>query len=318
MKAHSLYLHLTKHVISFTLVGISSDPATVLNLLMQNDLNHRKRNNDYDYALLRIERSLITVTVSKSPLSFVPQVMTPIHRPTTTVVVPAMNEARNLPHVLPLIPAWVDEVILVDGNSKDNTVDVARALLPHIRIVKQSGRGKGNALREGFAAATGDIIVMIDADGSTDPGEIGNFVRHLRSGADFVKGSRFLQGAGSSDISRIRNGGNACITMAVRILFGGRYSDLCYGYNAFWRSVLPKLDLDCNGFEIETLMGIRALKARLKIVEIHSFEHERIHGTSNLHAVRDGWRIFRLILRERFMKRIAPIQDADASSAPTS
>lgn len=221
-------------------------------------------------------------------------------RPTVTVVVPALNEADNLPHVLPAIPGWVDEVILVDGHSRDGTVAVARRLLPGIRVITQPGRGKGNALRAGFAAATGDIVVMIDADGSTDPAEIGTFVRHLRAGADFVKGSRFLQGAGTDDISRIRGFGNACITRAVRLLFGGRYSDLCYGYNAFWRSVLPELDLDSDGFEIETLMGIRALKAGLRIVEVHSFERPRLHGTSNLHAARDGWRILRVILRERF------------------
>lgn len=236
--------------------------------------------------------------------------------PTVTVVIPAMNEARNLPYVLPRIPAWVDEVLLVDGHSTDDTVEVARALLPGIRIVTQPGKGKGNALRAGFSAATGDIIVMMDADGSTDPGEIGAFVRPLRSGADFVKGSRFLQGAGSDDISHIRSFGNASLTVAVRLLFGGRYSDLCYGYSAFWRSVLPHLDLDCDGFEIETLMGIRALKAKLRIVEVHSFEHSRLHGASNLHAARDGWRIFRVILQERFRMRNVPSGAGLSSSSP--
>ncbi|SMB79875.1 glycosyltransferase family 2 protein [Deinococcus hopiensis] len=223
-------------------------------------------------------------------------------RPTVSVIVPAMNEAKNLPFVLPFIPDWVDEVVLVDGHSKDDTVAVARALLPHIRVVVQPGKGKGDALRAGFSAATGDIIVMIDSDGSTDPREIGSFVRQLRSGAEFVKGSRYMQGAGSNDISHIRSWGNSGITWAVRVLFGGRYSDLCYGYAAFWRVLLPVLDLDSDGFEIETLMGIRALKAKLRIFEVHSMEHARIHGSSNLNAVRDGWRIFKLILRERFLR----------------
>src|SRR4051794_10414522 len=103
-----------------------------------------------------------------------------------SVVIPAWNEAENLPHVLPRIPSWVHEVILVDGNSVDDTVAVARRLLPTIRIVTQKGRGKGNALSSGFAAATGEIIVMLDADGSTDPGEIPAFVGALLCGADFV------------------------------------------------------------------------------------------------------------------------------------
>lgn len=223
-----------------------------------------------------------------------------LRRPTVTVIVPTLNEAMNLPYVLPAIPAWVDEIILVDGHSKDDTIAIARKLIPKLRVIVQPGKGKGNALRAGFAAATSDIIVMIDADGSTDPREIGSFVRRLRSGAEFVKGSRYMQGAGSKDISHLRNFGNSGITWAVRLLFGGRYTDLCYGYAAFWRGLVPVLNLDSDGFEIETLLGIRALQARLLIFEVHSMEHPRRYGTSNLNELSDGWRIFKVILRERF------------------
>ena len=140
---------------------------------------------------------------------------------------------------------------------------------------------------------------MIDADGSTDPEEMGMFVRYLRSGADFVKGSRFLQGAGTSDMTGLRMWGNKGLTMLVNLLFGGRYSDLCYGYNAFWRDVLPVLQLDADGFEIETLMNIRALRAHLNVMEVHSFEADRIHGQSNLRTFPDGWRVLKTIIRER-------------------
>lgn len=221
-------------------------------------------------------------------------------RPTVSVVIPTLNEARNLEHVLPKVPTWVDELIIVDGRSTDETVATARALRPDARVVMQSGRGKGNALRAGFQAATGDIIVMLDADGSMNPAEIGQFVRFLRDGADYVKGSRFLQGAGSTDITWLRQFGNGCLTTAVRVLFGGRYSDLCYGYNAFWRHHLPALALDSDGFEIETEMNVRALKAGLRVMEIHSFELERIHGSSNLRTFPDGWRVLKTIMRERF------------------
>ena len=172
--------------------------------------------------------------------------------PTISVIVPAMNEAANLPHVLPRIPTDVLEVILVDGDSTDDTVAVAVGVLPGVRIVKQHGRGKGAALRTGFAAARGDIIVMLDADGSTAPEEIPSFVRALTDGADFAKGSRFLAGAGTADMQLYRKLGNAAFVAMVRLLFGGRYTDLCYGYNAFWRQVEPQLGLDGNGFEIET------------------------------------------------------------------
>jgi len=238
-----------------------------------------------------------------------------VSAPTISVIVPAMNEAANLPHVLPRIPTDVLEVILVDGNSTDDTVSVARSVLPSIRIVKQHGRGKGAALRTGFAAARGDIIVMLDADGSTAPEEIPSFVRALTDGADFVKGSRFLPGGGTADMQLYRKLGNAAFVAMVRLLFGGRYTDLCYGYNAFWRQVVPQLGLDGNGFEIETMMNVRALKIGLRIVEIPSFESQRIHGESNLHTIPDGLRVLRTIVRERFsggVRAVAPMPSSIA------
>ncbi len=226
--------------------------------------------------------------------------------PSVSVIVPAMNEARNLPHVLPMIPTWVDEVILVDGNSTDDTVEVAQSLIPNVRVIPQRGKGKGAALRTGFAAARGDIIVMLDADGSTDPREIPAFVEQLVKGADFVKGSRFLKGGGTDDMPLYRKLGNASFVAAVRLLFGGGYTDLCYGYNAFWSWVVPVLDLNCSGFEVETMMNVRALRAGLTVGEVPSFEHQRVYGVSNLHTIRDGMRVLRTIVRERL--RPAPMQ----------
>lgn len=218
--------------------------------------------------------------------------------PTFSVVVPAMNEELNLPHVLPRIPKWVDEIILVDGNSKDRTVEIARALVPHIVVVGQGRKGKGAALRAGFKAARGDIIVMIDADGSTDPAEIPAFVGTLLSGADFVKGSRFLQGGGTLDMEWYRMFGNWGLLQLVRWIFGGRFSDLCYGYAAFWRDVLPVLHMEkTDGFEVETGMNVRALRAQLRVAEVASVEHRRIHGTSNLRTIPDGWRVLTQIAK---------------------
>lgn len=219
-------------------------------------------------------------------------------RPLVSVVVPTLNEERNLPQLFASIPDIVDEVILVDGFSTDRTVALAKELRPDVMVVFQKRRGKGNALIEGFEAANGEIIVMIDADGSTNPSEIPSYVGTLLAGADFAKGSRFMQGGGTSDMEPHRYLGNQFFVWTVRILFGGSYTDLCYGYNAFWAWTLPLLDLDGDGFEIETMMNVRAIQAGLRVAEVPSFENRRFMGLSNLRAIPDGIRVLRTIIKE--------------------
>jgi len=235
--------------------------------------------------------------------------------PRVSVVIPTLNEARNLPHVFSALPSDIYEVIIVDGHSVDDTLAVARKLRPDAGIVMQTRTGKGNALACGCRAATGDIIAMIDADGSTDASEIPVFVRALLGGADFAKGTRFVKGGGSEDITRVRALGNRLLTGIVNLLCGTEYTDLCYGFNAFWQNHLPALgfspttDLSANGigrlwgdgFEIETLINIRIAAAGLKVAEVPSFERSRMYGVSNLCAVSDGIRVLRTILYERFI-----------------
>jgi glycosyltransferase involved in cell wall biosynthesis len=250
--------------------------------------------------------------------------------PRISAVIPVLNEARNLPHVLSLLSENVHELILVDGHSVDDSVRVAREICPDVRVVMQTRRGKGNALACGFTAATGDIIVTIDADGSADPGEIPLFIKALTEGADFAKGTRFAAGGGSHDITRLRRFGNSVLSALVNRLYGTRYTDLCYGLNAFWKRVVPDLGLavtaaapapggSClwgDGFEIETLVNIRAARAGLVITEVPSVEHARIHGVSNLNALTDGFRVLRTILHERFNPRRRP-KHMSAASPPS-
>ena len=219
--------------------------------------------------------------------------------PKVTLVIPAKNEAANLPYVFADIPALVDELILVDGHSTDGTAEVARSLRPDVVIVAQRGTGKGDALRLGFAVASGDIVVMADADGSTDLKEIPRFVAALLHGADFVKGSRYMPTGASDDITFLRGLGNSLLSSLVNSLFGTAYTDLCYGYNAFWRRCLDDVAVDCDGFEVETLMNIRAAMCGLDVVEIPSHERARMFGRSNLSVVKDGWRVIRTIAKER-------------------
>jgi glycosyltransferase involved in cell wall biosynthesis len=247
-------------------------------------------------------------------------------RPRISVIIPTWNEAKNLPYVFSQLPADVHEVIVVDGRSVDDTVAVAQRLRPDVRIVQQTRRGKGNALACGFEAATGDIIAMVDADGSADPGEIPKFVHVLTNGADFAKGTRFAADGGSSDITRLRSLGNRMLAALVNLCYGTHYSDLCYGFNVFWRKHVPVLRLDTtsppslkgdgrlwgDGFEIETLIHLRVAEAGLHVVEVPSFEHSRIYGVSNLDAFSDGLRVLTTILAERsraylrrlFMRRV--------------
>jgi hypothetical protein len=248
--------------------------------------------------------------------------------PTVSVVIPALNEEQNLPHVFAALPAGITEVIVVDGGSIDRTIAVARELRPDVVIVQQTRTGKGNALACGFAACTGDIIVMIDADGSTDPAEIPRFVAELVAGADFVKGSRFTHGGHSHDITKLRKLGNDGLNVVVNVLFGTEFTDLCYGYNAFWRRVVPSLQLPAtslprpidgnklwgDGFEIETMINIRAAVDGLKVGEVSSVEHARIHGETNLNTFRDGFRVLRTIFSEYGrMKRTKRIAESDTA-----
>ncbi len=231
-----------------------------------------------------------------------------IATPRISVIVPTRNEAENLPIVLAALPAEY-EVIVVDGNSTDGSAEVARQLRPDAIVLNQTRRGKGNAMACGFAAATGDILVMLDADGSADPKEIPRFVRALMEGADFAKGTRFAAGGGSSDITRFRRLGNKALNGLVNVIYGTTYTDLCYGYNAFWRHCLPVLDVEPgassddllwgDGFEVETLINIRVARAGLRVVEVPSYEQDRVHGVSNLNSVSDGVRVLRTIATER-------------------
>jgi glycosyltransferase involved in cell wall biosynthesis len=225
--------------------------------------------------------------------------MHPNDGPRVSVIIAALDEAESLPLVLRRLPGGLFEVILVDGNSSDRTVEVAVAERPGIRVIQQPGRGKGDALRAGFNAATGDILVAMDADGSTNPAEIPAFVGHLLSGADYVKGSRFIPGGGTADMTVIRKMGNLGLMWLAMLLFGIRYTDLNYGFTGFWRRELERLDLRSDGFEIETEMNLRAAVIGLRVVEVASFERLRIGGDAHLVPLKDGWRVLKEIMKQR-------------------
>ena len=219
--------------------------------------------------------------------------------PTVSVIIPTLNEAGNLPYVLNTIPDWVDEVIVVDGRSTDDTERIARLLHPGVKVIHELTPGKGAALKAGLYGSSGDFIICLDADGSMDGNRLGDFRDALANGAEYVKGSRFAPGGGSADITRFRRFGDGGICLLMRLLFGARYSDATYGYFAVRADRRDHLGIDSNGFEVETLINIRAHRAGLKIAEVPCFEGNRIHGDSNLSAFKDGLRIARCIVREK-------------------
>lgn len=234
-------------------------------------------------------------------------------RPRVSVVVPTLNEERNIGWVLERLPADIHEVIIVDGRSTDDTIGAARRARLDVRVLVQTARGKGAALARGLAAVTGDIAVMIDADGSMDPVEMAGLVGALLAGADVVKGSRAAAGGGSTDLSPLRRLGNRSLTFVANRIYRQNWRELCYGYAAFWADVLPLLDVLAigeasgapegtvygHGFEIEAVLFCRSARAGLRVAEVFSFEHDRRSGESNLLTFRDGWRVLTAVVRER-------------------
>jgi glycosyltransferase involved in cell wall biosynthesis len=254
-------------------------------------LEHRRQNGARDVA------ASLEPVARVNPKGFPAEVAQ--GRSTVSLIIPAKNEARNLPNVLDHLPSCIDEVILVDGRSSDVTKVIAATCRPDIRIISEPGPGKGLALRAGFAAARGDFVIAMDADGSMSPAEIPQFIYFLEHGFDFVKGSRFIGGGGSLDITTIRRIGDRALLYAANFIYRAKITDINYGFYAFKRQYLDHLDLRSSGFEIEAELMIRALKAGLRIAEVPSLEMPRRAGRSNLHAFQDGQRVLRTLLTER-------------------
>jgi hypothetical protein len=239
----------------------------------------------------RLETSTIgeTAASARAPLSL-------------SVVIPTWNEAGNIGTVLQHL-GDVDEIIIVDAFSDDGTVETALRTRSDVKVVQRNPRGKGDALRAGFEAATCDVIVIMDADGSMDPGEMAVFRSMISLGFDLVKGSRLACGGGSHDLTTIRWAGNAALCALANRLFRTQWTDLCYGYLAFRRDCLHRMGLTADGFEIEAQILGHAARAGLRIAEVPSIELPRLEGESHLNARRDGTRILKAMLAARFAPR---------------
>jgi Glycosyl transferase family 2 len=231
-----------------------------------------------------------------------------------SVVIPTLNEADCIAHVLARIPTSVREVIVVDGLSTDGTADVAAAARLDVRVVHQQVRGKGAAIRAGVEAASGDYIVLMDGDGSTDPAYISAFARVLAGGADYAKASRFLPGAGTDDMPFHRRVGSWLFVQLARVLFGTHFTDITYGYNAVRRDKRGAMALEIDGWAQEIVTNIRMVRYGMRVEELPAFEPRRIAGVAKLQTWSAGWTILRAILAERRH----PLAGLGASAQPSS
>lgn len=219
-------------------------------------------------------------------------------RPTVEVIIPTKNEVGVIEEVLEGVKEYADRIVVVDGHSEDGTLEMAKT--NGVEVFTQKGAGKGAALRQAFGDAKGDIVIIIDADGSMSPREIPLFLDAIGSGADLAKGSRFFNGGHSEDMTVTRKIGNLFFLFLVNLFWGANYTDLCYGFKAFTRESIERLRSHLNSaeFDIETEICIKSKKLGLKVVEVPSVELKRVHGDSKLNTMLDGARILKRILKE--------------------
>jgi len=230
-----------------------------------------------------------------------------------SVVIPTLNEVESITQVLAAIPAAVREIIVVDGLSTDGTANAALAARPDVRVVHQQVHGKGAAIRAGVHAASGDYIVLMDGDGSTDPAYIATFARVLAAGADYAKASRFLPGSGTDDMPFHRRVGNWLFVQLSRFLFGTGFTDITYGYNAVRRDHREAMALEIDGWAQEIVTNLRMVRYGMRVEEIAAFEHRRIAGAAKLRTWSAGWAILCAMVAERG-RPLPPLQGIGRAS----
>jgi len=216
-----------------------------------------------------------------------------------TLIIPTRNEEGAIGSTLREVPRdVVDEIIVVDGHSTDKTADEVKAeLRPSDKFVVQKGKGYGGAFSEGFDIATGDVIIMMDADGSHNPAEIPQLVEKVRRGYEYVMMSRYARGGRSEDDTIIRWFGNRMFTWLTNVVHSTNVTDSLYLYTAITKDGLKRLNLTSTGFEFCTEILVKAHRAGLKFAEVPAFERGRMAGKTKVNAFWHGLKILRMILR---------------------
>ena len=200
----------------------------------------------------------------------------------TTVVIPAKNEEQSIGKIIAKCRKYAQEILVVDGHSRDSTARVARRL--GARVVQDNGLGKGDGIRVGIQEAKGDILVFIDADGSHDPNDIPELIKPIKQGqADMVVGSRGMGGSDElhGDVEKLlRMIGSDIILIGINKKFKVNLTDSQNGYRAVRTAAARSLRLEENITTIEQEMTIKFLKKGFRISEVPTHEYARAHGAS--------------------------------------
>lgn len=219
-----------------------------------------------------------------------------INNKKVSVIIPARNEENCIGRLIDEIErSLVDEVVVVDGSSNDNTIEEAGK--KGAIVVNQEGTGYGSAVQQGISKSTGDILILMDADGSHDPKYVPDLLSKVEEGYEYVMGSRYAKGARSDDDTLIRWFGNKLFTSLTNIIHGTNVTDSIYTYNAIPREAYNRIGATSEGFEYCTEILVKASKAGLKFAEIPVVERERFAGESKVNALWHGLIILKMILR---------------------
>lgn len=225
-------------------------------------------------------------------------------RPTVTLLIPVLNEAACLPTVLPVIdPSWVDDIVFVDGQSTDGTVEILRRW-GRGRVIIQKERGLSNAFWEAFPLITTEVIISFSPDGNSLPEAVPRLVEKIAEGYDLVIASRYLPGAGSDDDDPATAFGNWMFTKMVNLLFGGRYTDSLVMLRAYRKALIEELPMETREPVFEPQMAIRCAAQGRRVAEIPAREPRRIGGDRKMRIFVNGWAILKLIIREWAFRRV--------------
>ena len=214
----------------------------------------------------------------------------------TSIIIPALNEVGSVGKVLEEIPKDVaDEIIVVDNHSTDGTQELVRKM--GYKIIQQKGKGFGAAITSGVEEAKGEVMLVINADGSQDPKDIPRLLEKINEGYDLVLASRYLPGAGSDDDTLLHYFGNKMFTWLCNKIYKVGISDSLYFFLAAKKQIFEKIQFESpnSGYAIE--LPIKVHKAGFKIAEIPSFEKKRMAGKAKMNTYIGGFQILLKILK---------------------